>query len=130
MLEPSVTPISKKKPVIKINGKELTSSSIHPSLEKTDELSPSKKYYSVTPAFLGFSAITYLVTSPNFKREYYPVRLVDADAAYAEMTKFIEFLHSLAIMLENLAWAIFSLAIAYGAILFLWKIVQAVRKNY
>ena len=125
MLEPSITPVSKPKTVIKVNGKEIT-----PTIINQEEISTSKKYYSVTPALLGFSFITYLFTSSDYPKERYAVQLIDADKAYNELTKFIEFLHSLAIMLENLAWAIFSLAIAFGAILFLWKIIQAVRRNY
>ena len=130
MLEPSITPVPKTKPVIKINGKEITPILVKQQEELKNELSSPKKYYSVAPALLGFSFITYLFTSPDYPKERYTVRLIDADEAYSELTKFIEFLHSLAIMLENLAWAIFSLAIAFGAILFLWKIIQTVRRNY
>lgn len=132
MLEPSITPVSKIKTVIKVNGKEITPTLVNQQEEEhlQTELSVPKRYYSVVPALLGFSVITHLFTSTDYPKERYTVRLIDADEAYNELTKFIEFLHSLAIMLENLAWAIFSLAIAFGAILFLWKIIQAVRRNY
>ena len=130
MLEPSITPVSKIKTVIKVNGKEITATLVNQQEKLNNELSVPKKYYSVVPALLGFSVITHLFTSTDYPKERYTVRLIDADEAYSELTKFIEFLHSLAIMLENLAWAIFSLAIAFGAILFLWKIIQAVRRNY
>lgn len=128
MLEPTITPLEHTPMTVKVNGKPIQAE-VLPLNHEVNHLS-QPRYYSFIGlgTLLGFS----LFTQPSYpaSREYYKVNLIDADAAYDEMTKFINFLHTLAQGLENLAWAMFSLSIAVGASIFLWKIVKTIRQHY
>lgn len=133
MLEPSITTQPSRPMVVKVNGKPLEP--VTPIQEELEVLptSNTSSHYGVAPILLGLTLGTHLFyshPSTTTSREYYTVDLIDIDAAYDEMTKFINFLHTLAQSLENLAWALFSLSIAAGLTIFLWKIVKTIRQHY
>lgn len=128
MLEPTITPLDYKPMTVKLNGKPIQTEGL-PFPNEVNFLSPSRHYSFIgLGTLLGFS----LFAQPSYPvaRENYKVNFIDAEAAYDEMTKFIEFLHTLAQGLENLAWAMFSLSIAVGASIFVWKIVKTLRQHY